>query len=383
MLVVLTLVGTRPEAIKMAPVLKELGKHRDQIRSIVCVTGQHRQMLEQALEIFQIHPDYDLAVMEPDQMLSRLTTKLLTSLNPVVEETHPNWILAQGDTTTVLVAALVSYYQRVLFGHVEAGLRTGDKFRPYPEEMNRRIADQLADALFAPTEQNRQALLREGIADNKIAVTGNTVVDALQFTAERPFDWSTGPLASLPEQKQIVLVTAHRRESFGQPLREICLAVKELSISLNSEGVHFVYPVHLNPNVRKAAEGILSGLPNVSLIEPLDYSSMIHLMKRSKLILTDSGGIQEEAPSLGVPVLVMRDATERPEGVEMRVARLVGTNRSRIVEEVTRLLRDPAAYAAMVTRENPYGDGNASRRIVSFLLQYSEGAVKTDQAREE
>ena len=371
MLVVLSLVGTRPEAIKMAPVIKELERYPGQIRSIVCATGQHRQMLDQVLEIFEIHPDYDLAVMEPDQMLSQLTAMLLTRLDPVVEATRPDWILAEGDTTTVLVAALVSYYRRIAFGHVEAGLRTGDRYRPYPEEVNRFVADHLADALFAPTQQNRRALVQEGVPDERILVTGNTVIDALLTAAARPYDWSTSPLAGLPADKQLVLVTAHRRESFGTPLREVCLAIKELALRFEPHGFHFIYPVHMNPNVRQPVEGVLSDLSNVSLIEPLDYLSMIHLMKRSKLILTDSGGIQEEAPSLGVPVLVMRDTTERPEGVEAGVARLVGTNRQRIAEEAARLLQDPTAYAAMATRANPYGDGKASQRIVSLLLKRS------------
>jgi len=380
MLVVLSLVGTRPEAIKMAPVIKELVKYPDGIRSVVCVTGQHREMLDQVLDIFQIRPDYDLAVMESDQALSQLTARLFTRLDPIVEETKPDWILAQGDTTSVLVAALVSYYRRVPFGHVEAGLRTGDRYRPYPEEVNRRVADQLADALFAPTKYNQQTLLREGLPDERILLTGNTIVDALLTAAEQPYDWSAGPLATLPTDRQIILVTAHRRESFGEPLREICLAIRELASRFEDRGFHFIYPVHLNPNVREPVQEILSGLSNVSLIEPLDYLSMVNLMKKSKLILTDSGGIQEEAPSFGVPVLVMRNTTERPEGIETGVARLVGTSRRRIVDETGRLLNDPAAYAAMITGFNPYGDGKASQRIVSFLLQRSDKEMTTRMA---
>jgi len=369
LLVVLTLLGTRPEVIKLAPVIKELERKAERIQSVVCVTGQHRELLEQGLQIFRIRPDFDLQVMEPDQLLSNLTSKLLSHLDPVVEDVKPDWILAQGDTTTVLVASLVSYYHKIPFGHVEAGLRTGDKFRPFPEESNRLIADHLADALFAPTEKNRQNLVREGVPNNKVLVTGNTVIDALLTSSSLPYDWTKGPLADLPQGRKIVLVTAHRRESFGRPLREICLAIKELSEQFGSSLVQFVYPVHLNPNVREPVREILGGLSNVSLIEPLDYLSMVNIMKRSTLILTDSGGIQEEAPSFGVPVLVMREATERPEAIEAGVARLVGTNRQRIVEETGRLLRNPTEYAAMATGRNPFGDGRASSRIVSYLVE--------------
>lgn len=361
--------GTRPEVIKMAPVIKELEGHVDRVRSVVCVTGQHRELLEQGMSMFGIRPDFDLHIMEPDQSLSSLTNKLLSHLDPVVEQVKPDWILAQGDTTTVLVASLVAYYHKIPFGHVEAGLRTGDKFRPFPEEANRMIADHLADALFAPTERNRQDLIREGVLSSKILVTGNTVIDALLTSSSLPYDWATGPLASLPEGRKIVLVTAHRRESFGKPLREICLAIKELSTQFESSAVHFVYPVHLNPNVRQPVMEVLGSLSNVSLIEPLDYLSMVNIMKRSTLILTDSGGIQEEAPTFGVPVLVMRDTTERPEAQEAGVARLVGTDRQRIVEETRRLLRNPSEYDAMATRKNPFGDGKAASRIVSYLIE--------------
>ncbi|MEJ5376951.1 MAG: UDP-N-acetylglucosamine 2-epimerase (non-hydrolyzing) [bacterium] len=353
----------------MAPVIRELAGHQDRVRSVVCVTGQHREMLDQVLGLFDIQPDYDLNIMRPDQALSQLTADIFTRLDPVVKEIRPDWILAQGDTTTVLVAALVAYYHRVPFGHVEAGLRTGDRFRPFPEEVNRRIADSLADLLFAPTERARQALLREGCPEDRILVTGNTVIDALLAVAAQPYDWSNGPLAGIPNDLRLILITAHRRESFGSPLREICLAIRELAMKFSSDGVHFVYPVHLNPNVRRPVLEILSGLPNVSLPEPLDYLSFVHLMKRSALILTDSGGIQEEAPSLGVPVLVMRETTERPEAITSGVARLVGTERRRIMEEATRLLTDADAYAAMTRGMNPYGDGKAAKRIVSALLK--------------
>jgi UDP-N-acetylglucosamine 2-epimerase len=263
---------------------------------------------------------------------------------------------------------MVAFYHRISFGHVEAGLRTGDKTRPFPEEINRRIADLVADAYFAPTETARQALLREGCPDRDIYVTGNTVIDALHDIASREYNWTAGPLAGLPPQKRMVLITAHRRESFGPTFRELCLAIRELGLKFAGDGVHFVYPVHLNPNVREPVNEILSGTPNISLIEPIDYLSMVHLMKRSALILTDSGGIQEEAPGLQVPVLVMRDTTERPEGIQTGVVRLVGTERRKIVAEVERLLTDPVAHSAMAKGANPYGDGKAARRIVSAIL---------------
>lgn len=366
--------GTRPEVIKMAPVIAELERHAGEVRSVVCVTGQHRELLDQGLTVFGIRPDFDLRIMEPDQMLSGLTSKMLSHLDPIVDQVKPDWVLAEGDTTTVLVTSLVSYYHKIPFGHVEAGLRTGDKFKPFPEEANRLVADHLADALFAPTERSRRNLVQEGIPSDKVLVTGNTVIDALQTASSLPYDWGKGPLAAIPQLGKTVLVTAHRRESFGGPLREICLAIKDLSARFESSGVHFVYPVHPNPNVRKPVKEILDGLSNVSLIEPLDYLSMVNIMKHSALILTDSGGIQEEAPTFGVPVLVMRQATERPEAVESGVARLVGTDRRRIVQETERLLQNPAEYRAMARRKNPFGDGKASGRIVSYLIQ----AMKAD-----
>jgi UDP-N-acetylglucosamine 2-epimerase (non-hydrolysing) len=353
----------------MAPVIKEFANHRDSIESRVCVTGQHREMLDQVLGLFEVKPDHDLHVMEPDQRLSHLTAKMIERLEPVVEELKPTWVLAEGDTATVLVAGLVSYYHKIRFGHVEAGLRTSDKYRPYPEEMNRRLADVLADALFAPTERNRQTLIKEGIPNQRILLTGNTVIDALFLMEQRSYDWNTGPLAKIPHDKEIVLVTAHRRESFGEPLRNICLAVKQLASRLSGKFV-FVYPVHLNPNVRVQVEQILSNVPNVNLIDPLDYVSMVQLMKRSRLILTDSGGIQEEAPSLGIPVLVMREKTERSEIIDAGVARLVGRSTQRIVQETLHLLDDPETYSAMAKRVNIYGDGKAAARIVSFLLEH-------------
>jgi UDP-N-acetylglucosamine 2-epimerase (non-hydrolysing) len=369
MLTVLSVIGTRPEAIKMAPVIRELEKRADRVRSILCVTGQHREMLDQVLDIFSIHPDIDLDLMAPDQSLSALTANLFSALDPVVAEARPDWVLAQGDTTTVLVASLVAFYRRVRFGHVEAGLRTGNRDQPFPEEVNRRIADIVADLHFAPTARCRAALLAEGTPEACIHVTGNTVIDALLAVVDQPYDWSAGPLAGLPAAERLVLVTAHRRESFGAPLRDICLALRDLAGGFADGEARLVYPVHLNPNVRRPVYELLGGLPNVSLIEPLGYRDMAQLMRRAALILTDSGGIQEEAPSLGVPVLVMRDATERPEGIEAGVVRLVGTHRERVVSEAERILRDPAAHAAMATRVNPYGDGRAASRIASILLE--------------
>jgi UDP-N-acetylglucosamine 2-epimerase len=355
----------------MAPVIKELDKYEDQISSLVCVTGQHRQMLDQVLGLFDIQPNYDLDIMQPDQALSHLTADLFSDLDPILKETKPDWILAQGDTTTVLVASLVAFYNRIPFGHVEAGLRTGNLDEPFPEEMNRRIADSLSELLFAPTERNRQTLLAEGLPNEKILVTGNTVIDALLRTAKVSYDRSSGPLADIPEDKRTVLITAHRRESFGPPFREICLAIRELALQFSGDGVNFVYPVHMNPNVRRPVYEILSNLKNVSLIEPLDYLSLIQLMKQSTLILTDSGGIQEEAPSLGVPVLVMRDATERPEGIEAGVSKLVGTDAERIVKETGLLLTNQEAHAAMASSVNPYGDGRASERIVKAIIEWN------------
>jgi UDP-N-acetylglucosamine 2-epimerase len=367
---ILSIIGTRPEAIKMAPVIKELGKHPARIRSIVCSTGQHRQMLDQVLQLFKIRPDMDLNVMQPNQTLAQLTARLFSALDEVVDRLKPDWILAQGDTTTVMVSALVSYYRRVRFGHVEAGLRTGERYRPFPEEINRQFADMLSDALFAPTERSRQTLLGEGHPDSRIWVTGNTVIDALLEVASLSYDCSAGPLTALPVDKRLVLITAHRRESFGESFREMCFAIQELANSFQNAGFHFVYPVHLNPNVQEPVRALLSDVPNLSLMEPLDYLSFVQLMKRATLILTDSGGIQEEAPGLKVPVVVMRETTERPEGVETGVVRLAGTSRQRIVEEVARLLSDPEARAVMARGVNPYGDGHAAVRIVAALLEH-------------
>jgi UDP-N-acetylglucosamine 2-epimerase (non-hydrolysing) len=367
---VLSIFGTRPEAVKMAPVVERLAATPG-VESSVCVTAQHRQMLDQVLDLFDIQPDYDLDIMRPDQALSDLTAALFTGLDPVLQDAQPDWVLIQGDTTTVMVAAVLAYYHRIRVGHVEAGLRTGDKWQPFPEEVNRRIAGAIADLHFAPTPQARENLLREGVPSERVVVTGNTVIDALQTIAARPYEFESGPLAGIPWNRRVILVTAHRRENFGQPLDDIFSAIRHIAENY-AEQVHFVYPVHLNPNVHRPAHRALGGIPNITLLDPLDYLPMVHLMKRAYLVLTDSGGIQEEAPAFGVPVLVMRRLTERPEAVEAGTARLVGTDPEKIVAEASRLLDDEGAYAAMARAINPFGDGHASERIVQALLEWQE-----------
>jgi len=366
---VLSVFGTRPEAIKMAPVVASLGAQAG-VESRVCVTAQHREMLDPILDLFGIRPDYDLDLMRPDQPLLELTLAILGGLDPVVREVDPDWILVQGDTTTVMAASLLAYYQRVRVGHVEAGLRTGDKWQPFPEEVNRRIAGAVADLHFAPTNLARENLMREGVPEKHIIVTGNTVIDALQMVAARPYDLSDWPLAGLPPDRRVILVTAHRRESFGEPLLGILRALEQIAHAYPDD-VCIVYPVHLNPNVQGPAMERLGNIENIRLIEPLDYLPMVHLMKRSTLILTDSGGLQEEGPALGVPVLVMREKTERPEAIQAGTARLVGTNTDRIVSETRQLLDDPSAHAAMAHAVNPFGDGKAAPRIVEALLAYA------------
>lgn len=366
----LAVLGTRPEAIKMAPVIQELSRRRGEIRSVICSTGQHRQMLDQVFQLFHLQVDRELQVMQPNQTLAGLTARLTDALDAVAAEVQPDWIIAQGDTTTVMVAAMVAFYRRIKFGHIEAGLRTGDLAHPFPEEFNRRVADEVSTLLFAPTEKSRDTLLAEGFPVAKILVTGNTVIDALQYVVKQPFDWAQSPLPNLPADRRLVLVTAHRRESFGGPFEQMCLALRDLAERFGPQGVEFVYPVHLNPNVRQTVEPILGNTPNFRLLEPLDYLTLVHVMRRSTLILTDSGGIQEEAPGLGVPVLVMRETTERPEGVEAGVVRLVGTSRERIVSEASRLLADEAARQQMIRGVNPYGDGKAAERIVAAILNH-------------
>jgi UDP-N-acetylglucosamine 2-epimerase (non-hydrolysing) len=368
MLKVITVIGTRPEAIKMAPVIKSLMSYSEEVKSVVCVTAQHREMLDQALEIFGIVPDYDLNLMNPNQSLSLLTANVLTALDEVITIEKPDWVLVQGDTTTAMVASLVAYYHRIKLGHVEAGLRTNDKFQPFPEEINRRIADILADVYFAPTQNSRMNLLKEGIRSESIVVTGNTVIDALmmisQRVAGRPLD---SRISTSIKNRLLILVTVHRRESFGKPLENICKALARIAFSCQDK-IQIVYPVHLNPNVRKSVYEILSGIPNISLIEPVNYEKLVGLMSKAYLIMTDSGGIQEEAPSLHKPVLVLRDVTERPEAIEAGAAKLIGTDADRIYSETIRLIEEPKSYYHMANAINPYGDGQASQRIVQFLL---------------
>lgn len=365
---VLTIFGTRPEAVKMAPVVRELAG-RPEIESQVCVTAQHRQMLDQVLDLFGIQPHIDLDLMQPGQSLAGLTARVLTHLDPVLADIQPDWILIQGDTTTVASAALLAYYHQIKVGHVEAGLRTGDKFQPFPEEVNRQIAGVIADLHFAPTEQSRQNLLRENIPAERIVVTGNTAIDALHWVVKQPFDFATLNLGAGNPYSRLVLVTAHRRENFGQPLEDICLALRTLAEHYPGD-LHFVYPVHLNPNVQGPVYRALSDLPNITLLPPLDYLPLVNIMKRAALVLTDSGGLQEEAPGLGVPTLVLRNTTERPEGVQAGTLKLVGTDPEVIIREARRLLDDPAAHAAMAGAVNPYGDGTAARQIVDAVIAF-------------
>lgn len=363
---VLCIFGTRPEAIKMAPVIRALAASPE-IETVTCSTGQHKEMLQQVLDLFQIVPDIDLHIMTQEQTLASLTAKLFAALDDTVQHTQPDWVLAQGDTTTVFVAAMVAFYYQVRFGHVEAGLRTGNKLSPFPEEINRRIADLVADAYFAPTSAARKNLIAEQVATERILVTGNTVVDALQYIATLPYNLDTGPLHRIPfQQHPIVTITMHRREKFGGVLRQLLQTIKGLAAQHPS--VYFVYPVHLNPNVKIHVHEILGDAANVILLEPLAYLPMINLMRRSTLVLTDSGGIQEEAPTFGVPVLVLRDTTERPEGVSAGVAKLVGTERTAIIQAFEATLQQTIQQLSSRSQTNPYGDGQASKRILNFLL---------------
>lgn len=371
----LTVFGTRPEAIKLAPVLQKLQRF-PKIESRVCVTAQHREMLDQVLKIFEIHPDYDLNLMRPNQSLYQLTADVLVAVESVIQKEKPNIVITQGDTTTAFVASLAAFYAQIKIARVEAGLRTFNKYSPFPEEINRLLADQLADLHFAPTERAKQNLLREGIALEKIFVTGNTVIDALLYTWARVKDRNFCESFSIPREifsqiergeKKLILVTGHRRESFGPEFESICLGLKEIAQSYPD--VVLIYPVHLNPNVRAPVRKILSQTDRVFLIEPLDYEKFVWLMGRAFFILTDSGGIQEEAPALGKPVLVMRKVTERPEAIEAGTARLVGTDAENIFREASRLIEDRDAYEQMARAVNPFGDGHAAERIVKVLRE--------------
>ena len=374
MIKVLSIFGTRPEAVKMAPVVQMLAANA-RIESIVCVTAQHRQMLDQVLDLFEIHPDFDLNLMQPDQTLANLTASIFTRLDPILNEVKPDWVLVQGDTTTVMAAALLSYYNHIRVGHVEAGLRTGDKWQPFPEEINRRVAGVVTDLHFAPTDLSRQNLLREGVPAWRIALTGNPVIDALRQIAKRPAPLEVQRLLERlnirPGAGRLVLVTAHRRENFGRPLEDICRGLRRLAEAY-PDRLQLVYPVHLNPNVQEPVYRLLGEVPNITLLPPLDYLPLVHLLRQATLVLTDSGGIQEEATGLGIPTLVLRQVTERPEGVSAGVLKLVGTDSDLIFNESCHLLEDQQAYQAMAHAENPFGDGHAAEKIIEALLDYKE-----------
>lgn len=371
---ILVVVGTRPEAIKMAPVIKALRQHPDLVRVDVCATGQHRSLLDQVLNLFDVVPDFELNLMEEGQTPSQVAARVLKRLDPVLVELKPDRVLVQGDTTTVMAAAIAAHHRQVPVGHVEAGLRTYDRHNPFPEEMNRVVADHISDLLFAPTAQARSNLLREGLAANSIFVTGNTVIDALLWIKKQPLSEQSRELLvqhDLDEflaskTKRLILVTAHRRENHGKPIRQICQALLDLARS--RPHWHIIYPVHPNPNIWRPVHERLAGVASVTLLPPIDYAMLTHLMKKSYLIMTDSGGIQEEAPTLGIPVLVLRDVTERPEAVEAGAVRLVGTEPRTIVQAAQQLLDDQLAYEKMAKATNPYGDGHAARRIADVLL---------------
>ena len=375
--------GTRPEAIKMAPLVKELQKQKERIETVVCVTGQHREMLDQVLEIFDIKPDYDLNIMKRGQDLYDVTARVLTGMREVLKEINPDIVLVHGDTTTSTAAALAAFYQQIPVGHVEAGLRTHNIYSPWPEEMNRLLTGRLATYHFSPTPLSRNNLIKESINDRNIIVTGNTVIDALYWVVDKiknnkELDNELESVLSkagydvnrLDNGKKLVLITGHRRENFGDGFINMCTAIKDLTVKYPN--VDFVYPMHLNPNVRKPIHEVfgedLSGLKNMFFIEPLEYLSFVYLMEKSSIVLTDSGGIQEEAPGLGKPVLVMRDTTERPEALDAGTVKLVGTDYNKIVNEVSSLIDDKTAYEKMSKAVNPYGDGLACRRIVNALL---------------
>jgi UDP-N-acetylglucosamine 2-epimerase (non-hydrolysing) len=374
---ILLVFGTRPEAIKLAPVINRLKKHKARFAVIVCVTAQHRQMLDQVLSIFKISPDYDLDIMRENQDLFDITIKSLKGLKEVFETVKPDIVLAQGDTTTAFMAGLAAFYFKIPVGHVEAGLRTYDKYSPFPEEKNRHLLSTLTDYHFAPTQLSRSNLLRENIPEENIWVTGNTVIDALlevvrsqksevRKKAHQNYFKEQYNLKLETRNSKLLLVTGHRRENFGEGFEHICQALR--AIAEKRDDISIVYPVHLNPNVRGPVKRILSGIKNIYLIEPLEYEQFVFLMNKSYLILTDSGGIQEEAPSLGKPVLVMRNTTERPEGIEAGAVKLVGTDRNNIVKGALDLIEDPALYEKMSKSVNPYGDGKASERITDVLL---------------
>lgn len=364
---VLTVFGTRPEAIKMAPLVNALAEHPDTFESVVCVTAQHREMLDQVLDLFQIRPDHDLNLMKPNQDLFQITTSVLLGMKEVLDVEKPDVVLVHGDTTTTMASSLAAFYRKIPVGHVEAGLRTWDKYYPFPEEINRVVTDGVASLYFAPTERARQNLLKTGARPEQVYMTGNTVIDALFYTINKP-NRNGHCKIGLSDNKRLILVTVHRRENFGEPMAEICRALK--SLVTEHPDVEMVIPVHPNPNVRDIVHRTLGDAESIHLIEPLDYEPFCRLMERADIILTDSGGIQEEAPSLMKPVLVLRDETERPEAVEMGTVKLVGPHYDRILSEAGRILNDPEAYRAMTRPVNPYGDGKASERILQALRDF-------------
>jgi len=367
---ILIVFGTRPEAIKLCPLVIAIRNRKDAFKVVTCVTAQHREMLDQVLEIFNIIPEYDLNIMSKDQTLFDITGKVLNGLQKIIHNETTDMVIVQGDTTTTFASALAAYYKRISIGHVEAGLRTWDKYSPYPEEMNRKLTSALADLHFAPTAQSRENLLKEAVPDENIYITGNTVIDALLTVRDkiRSENKHFKMLDCIDRRKRTILVTGHRRESFGQGFINLCNALKD--IALNNPDIEVVYPVHLNPSVKKPVYSILSELNNVKLLEPLDYEPFIALLDSSYIVITDSGGIQEEAPSLGKPVLVTREKTERPEALMTGGVKLVGTSREKIVTETQRLLDNPELYKTMSIVQNPYGDGHACERIINILIDY-------------
>jgi len=377
MIKVMTVFGTRPEAIKMAPLVKELEKC-EKIESVVAVTAQHRQMLDQVLEIFDIKPDYDLNIMQPGQSLAEITSRSLIGLEKVIKEAKPDIVLVHGDTSTTFAGALASFYCQTKIGHVEAGLRTYDKYSPWPEEMNRCLTGVMTDLHFSPTIKNKNNLLKENIDENKIFITGNTVIDALKTTVKSDFVFEDETLNKLDyTNKKIILMTAHRRENLGEPLKNICEAVRE--VVLSNEDVEVVYPMHMNPLVRETAKGILGDLERVHLIEPLDVEQMHNAMSKCYMVMTDSGGLQEEAPSLGKPVIVLRTETERPEAVEAGTVVMGGVDKDNIINLANNLLTNSEIYKKMAQTANPYGDGKATKRIVDAILYaFGEGEKPQD-----
>jgi UDP-N-acetylglucosamine 2-epimerase (non-hydrolysing) len=365
MIKVLTVIGTRPEAIKLAPVLHQLAREPDTFDSRIVITGQHRELLDSMLELFEIKPHHDLAIMSPRQTLADITLAVIAGLDTVLAEEKPDWVLVQGDTTTVMAASIASFYHKVRLGHVEAGLRTFDKFSPYPEEINRRLTGVLADLHFAPTQWSCANLLREGVPVSHVHLTGNTVIDALQHIRSMDFDVDGTPLQLLPDDKRLILVTAHRNENFGAPMEGIARGLHTLA--RRHRDIHVVYPMHPNPRARKSALRHLAGLPNVTLLDPLEYHEMVWLLDRVHLVVTDSGGLQEEASAFGTPVLVLRDTTERPEGIEAGIAELVMPEQHAVVAAVEAILGDEDRYERMTLAPCPYGDGRASVRIVNAL----------------